>query len=91
MFGAQGFKQFRQTVAVDFLHQCQQTAEFTVGETLAGEPVQVRTGQVGDDPSLVFAEGHFAGDQQFEFFRVHELQAVEARSSKIQAFCMKAK
>ena len=76
VFGAQRFEQFGQAVVVDFLHQGQQSTQLAVGETFTGEPIQVRAGQVGDDPALVFAEGHLAGDQQFEFFRVHGGSAV---------------
>jgi hypothetical protein len=48
-------------------------------------------GQVGNDSTLVLAEGHFTGDQQFELFRIH-LSAVWIQSIwKIQAFCMQAK
>jgi hypothetical protein len=62
-----------------------------MGETLPGEPVQVLAGQVGNDSTLVLAEGHFTGDQQFELFRIH-LSAVWIQSIwKIQAFCMQAK
>ena len=91
VFGAQRFEQFGQAVVVDFLHQGQQTTQFTVGETFTGEPIQVGSRQVGNDPAFVFAEGHLAGDEQFEFFGIHERRRVEARLSKIQAFCMKAK
>ncbi len=72
MFGTQRFEQLGQTVMVDLLHQCKQSAEFAVRETFTGEPVQVRAWQVGDDPALVLAEGHFSGDQQFEFFGIHQ-------------------
>lgn len=71
MFDAQGFKQLRQAVVIDFLHQGQQATEFAVGEAFPGEPIQVLAGQVGNDSTLVFAKGHFTGDQQFEFFRIH--------------------
>ena len=67
----QRIQQVRQTVVVDLLHQCQQTAQFPLGETLPGEPVQVLTGQVGKDSTLVFTEGHLARYQQFELFRIH--------------------
>ncbi|CAI8703935.1 hypothetical protein EMIT0347P_100107 [Pseudomonas sp. IT-347P] len=72
VFGAQRFEQIRQAVMVDLLHQREQATEFAVGETFTGKPVQVRPRQVGNDPALVFAEGHFAGDQQFEFFGIHQ-------------------
>ena len=92
MFGTQRFEQLGQTVMVDLLHQCKQSAEFAVRETFTGEPVQVRAWQVGDDPALVLAEGHFTGDQQFEFFRIHQGQSSGFGTLwKIQAFCMQAK
>ena len=56
---------------INLLHQGEQTAEFTVGEPLASKPVQVLARQVGNYPAFVFAEGHFAGHQQFERFRGH--------------------
>ena len=56
---------------INLLHQGQQAAQFSVGETFTGEPVEVLAGQVGDDSALVFAEGHLASDQEFEFFGVH--------------------
>jgi hypothetical protein len=62
-----------------------------MGETFAGEPVQVLAGEVGNDPALVFAEGHFTGNQQFEFFRVHQSVVLIQTVWKIQAFCMQAK
>ena len=59
-------------MAVDILHQSEQTTVFAVGETFTGETVGVGAEQVGDDPALELAEEHFAGDQQFEFFGIHE-------------------
>ncbi|MNQ92084.1 hypothetical protein D3C85_1074940 [compost metagenome] len=91
VFGAQRFEQVRQTVVIDLLHQGQQAAQLAMGETLPGEPVQVRAGQVGNDSTLVLAEGHFAGDQQFELFRVHQSVVLIQSVWKIQAFCMQAK
>ena len=61
---------------INLLHQGQQAAQLSVGEPLAGKPVEVLARQVGNDPAFVFAEGHLAGDQQFEFFRVHGVSAV---------------
>jgi hypothetical protein len=75
---------------IDLLHQGQQTAQLTLGKTFPGEPVQVGAGQVGNDSSLVFAKGHFPGDQQFELLRVHQLIVMIHSSWKIQAFCMQA-
>lgn len=76
---------------IDFLHQCQQTAEFTVGETLASEPVEVLTWQVGKDSTLVLAKGHLTRDEQLELFRIHGNRLDFKSVSKIQAFCMQAK
>ncbi|MNK98233.1 hypothetical protein D3C87_1185920 [compost metagenome] len=90
MFGTYRFEQFRQTVVVDFLHQGQQAAQFAMGETFSGEPVQVGAGQVRDDAALVFAKGHFASYQQFELFRVHHAVVLIRSVWKIQAFCMQA-
>ena len=56
---------------IDFLHQGQKTAQFAVWKAFSGKPVQILARQVGNDPPLVFAEWHFAGHQQFEFFGVH--------------------
>ena len=72
VFGAQRFEQVREAVMVDLLHQREQATEFAVRETFAGKPVQVWPRQVGNDPALIFTEGHFAGDQQFEFFGIHQ-------------------
>jgi hypothetical protein len=72
VFGAQWFEQVREAVMVDLLHQREQATEFAVRETFTGKPVQVWPRQVGNDPALVLAEGHFAGDQQFEFFGIHQ-------------------
>lgn len=72
VFGAQRFEQVREAVMVDLLHQREQAAEFAVRETFTGKPVQVWPRQVGNDPALVFAEGHFSGYQQFEFFGIHQ-------------------
>lgn len=90
MFGAQRFEQIRQAVVIDFVHQGQQATQLSVGKAFAGEPVQVRPRQVRNDPTRVFAEGHFAGDQQFEFFRVHDSVVLIQWDWKIQAFCMQA-
>ncbi len=51
---------------VYLLHQGQQTADLAFGETLAGEPVQVVAGQVGQQATFVFAEGHLQGDEFFQ-------------------------
>ncbi|MNC82699.1 hypothetical protein D3C75_1363070 [compost metagenome] len=61
-----------------------------MGKSFPGEPVQVLTRQVSNDPAFVFAKGHFAGDQQFEFFRIHQAVVWILSVWKIQAFCMQA-
>ena len=90
MFGAQRFQQVRQAVVIYFLHQGQQASQFSMGKTLTGEPVQVGARQVCNDSTLVFAEGHLPGYQQFEFFRVLRLVILIRSVWKIQAFCMQA-
>ena len=83
MFGPQRVQQVREAVVIDLLHQRQQTTQFPFGEALAGKPVQLLPRQVGDDSAFVFAEGHFAGDQQFEFFGVHSW-AFSACSNRVE-------
>ena len=56
---------------VDFLHERQKAADFTGREAFAGEPVEVVAGQVGDQRPLVLSEGHAAGDEQEQVFRIH--------------------
>ncbi len=68
---AERIEQRRETVMIEFLHQGQELAQFSRGETLAGKPVQVVAGQVGKQAALVFAEGHAARDQELEVFRFH--------------------
>src|SRR6218665_3668616 len=55
---AQWVEQWLEAVVVDLLHQRQQAADLALGKTLAGEPVEVVAGQVGEQAVLVLAEGH---------------------------------
>ena len=59
---------------VDLLHQLQQAPGFIVGEAFAGKPVEVRAGQVGEQPALVLAVGHGPGYQQKQVFGLHGLR-----------------
>lgn len=68
---SQRVEQRLQPVVIQFLHQCQQAADFAGRKSLAGEPVQIVAGQVGDQPALVFAEGHLASDQQEKIVGIH--------------------
>ena len=67
----QRIQQRPQAVVVHLLHQRQQATDLAFGETLAGEPVQVVAGQVGQEATLVFAEGHLQGDEFFKIFGLH--------------------
>ena len=53
------------------MHQGQETASLPVGKAFAREPVQVVARQVGDQSTLMFAEWHFACNQQFEIGGLH--------------------
>ena len=55
----------------DFLHQGQQTANFTGRESVAREPVEVIARQVRNDPALVHAKRHLPGDKQFQVLWIH--------------------
>lgn len=57
---------------IDFVHELQKPADLAGGESFTGEPVQIIARQIGNDRALVFAKGHFAGEQQAEIFGVHE-------------------
>ena len=46
-------------------------ADLAGRKALPGEPVQVVARQVGDQAPFVLAEGHAAGHQQHEVFRLH--------------------
>ena len=49
---------------IHLLHQGQQATDLPLRETLTGKPVEIVARQVGDQRSLVLAEGHFAGYKQ---------------------------
>lgn len=53
-------------VVIDFLHQGQQATDFSVWKSLAGKPVEIVARKVRDDCSLVFAERHDSGNQEFK-------------------------
>ena len=52
-----------QPVVVNFLHQCQELADRTIGEAFTCEPVEVVAGQVGDEYAFVLAKWHGGGNQ----------------------------
>ena len=56
---------------IDFVHQRKLPADFAVREPFAGQPIQVRPGQVGNRPSLVFSKGHGDGDELFKVWGLH--------------------
>ncbi len=60
---AQRIEQMCERVVVEFVHQREQAAEFSLGKAFAREPAEVMRGQVGDQAAFVFAVGHFAGEQ----------------------------
>lgn len=51
---------------VDLLHQCQETTDLAVRKALAGKPVEIMTGQIGNQATFIFAVGHGAGNQEQE-------------------------
>ncbi|MBB6342878.1 hypothetical protein HNP49_003066 [Pseudomonas fluvialis] len=57
---------------IDFLHQHQQTPNFSLGETCAGKPVEVVARQVGNQAAFVFAKGHAPAYQQEKIFGIHQ-------------------
>jgi hypothetical protein len=61
---------------VNFVHKHEQPADFTVGESLAGKPVQVVTGQIGDKPAFVPAIRHAPRHQELEVLGVHAVSPV---------------
>ncbi len=67
----QRHQQIAQAVMVDLVHQRQQPSQLPRRKPFACEPRQVIPWQVGNDPSLVFAKRHAAGNQQFKHFRFH--------------------
>lgn len=56
---------------VDLLHQGQQASDFALGKSLARKPVEIISGQVGNQAALVFAVRHDAGDEELEVFGGH--------------------
>jgi len=67
----QRLEQVAQTIVVNFVHQAQQAADFTLGHTLAYKPAQVVARQIDYQPALVLAKGHGARHQQLQVFGVH--------------------
>lgn len=68
---AQRLQQASQTVMVDLVHQRKLSAEFAAREPFAGQPVEVGPGQVGNESTLVFSEGHGDGDEAFKVWGLH--------------------
>jgi hypothetical protein len=58
---------------IQLVHELQQATDFSLGKTLASEPAEVGTGQIGNDVVLVFAVWHDTREQQFEVFRLHDV------------------
>lgn len=63
------------------MHQGQQAADLAGREALAGEPGEVVARQVGDQPALVLAEGHFPAEQQQQILGAETVQVVHVRNS----------
>ena len=70
---SQRFQEVGQAVVVYFMHQSEQSANFSRGETLARKPGQVISGQIGDQRALVLAKRHFERHQALQVFGVHVL------------------
>lgn len=68
---AQRRQQVPQAVMVDLVHQRELPAEFAAREPFASKPVEVRSGQVGNESTLVFPEGHGDGDKAFKVWGSH--------------------
>ena len=68
---AQRLEQALQAVMVDLVHQREQPADFAAWEPFARQPVKVMPGQVGDESTLVFPEGHGDGDKAFKVWDLH--------------------
>jgi hypothetical protein len=64
-------QQVPQTVVVDLVHQRELPANFAARKPFARQPVEVRPGQVGNQPALVFPERHDDGDELFEVWILH--------------------
>ena len=67
---------------VDLVHERQQPADLPRRETLAREPGEVVAGQVGDQPTLVLAEGHRQRHQLAQGLAVHAHPVASARVRK---------
>ena len=72
---AQGIKQRRQPIVIEFVHQCEKLPQLPRGETFAGKPVEIVTGEVCDETALVFAEGHGDRDEIQEILSIHGICA----------------
>ena len=57
---------------VHLLHQRQHAADFAFGKPLARKPVEIVSGQVGNQAAFVFAVGHDASDEELEVFGGHD-------------------
>ena len=68
---AERIEQRLQSVVVDFQHQREQPTKLAWREAFAGEPGKVIAGKVGEDAALVFAVGHFAGDEEVQELGIH--------------------
>ena len=53
---------------IHLLHQGQQATDLSWREALASKPVEIVARQISDQCALVFAEGHFARNEQFKVF-----------------------
>ena len=56
---------------VDLVHQRELPTDFAARKPFARQPVEVRPGQVGNQPAFVFPEGHGDGDELFEVWILH--------------------
>jgi hypothetical protein len=56
---------------VHLMHKREQAAEFAPRKPFAGKPVKVMPGQVGDESTFVFAEGHVDGEKAFKVCDLH--------------------
>ena len=63
---------------VNFMHQFQQTTDFTFGKAFSSKPGQVVSGQVRQHYSFVFSERHGHGDEFLQVFGFHLLSFMKA-------------
>lgn len=68
---AQRLQQVPQAVVIDLVHQRKLPADFSAREPFAGQPIEVRPRQVGNEPALVFSKGHGDGDEVFKVWGLH--------------------